>query len=446
MTTAPRSLLAAFVLPLLLPTCSFSESPAACADAGSGWCLARRITGDVPGGELGFRFGEPLDVDGDRAADIAAGTRFKMLGGVRQNGGASIWSGRTGKKIREWEGEHTDGLMGHWVLAVPDVSGDRLADVVVAAPNARVGLDVGTGIVSARSPRTGKQIWTRGGGRLGQFGWDLSPAGDHNGDGVADIFAGAPSQDSGRAYLLSGKDGAVLQTYAPMADTGSFGWYVARLDDLDRDGRPDVGIGAYKEPGTSGARIGAAYVFSAATGQQLRTWKGSTPSSGFGEVIASLGDINQDGVGEIVVGSPRSEDKSRLMPGEVFVYSGADGTELRRWKGKQPEELYGRMVYSAGDVDGDRIDDLVIGAPWHRQNFVAKVGRVEIRSGRTGEVLHEMFGELGEAWFGWHIRRAPDPDGWGRPALLIGSLRYPVQAKAGTGVLDLWVLRKPEGR
>ena len=45
---------------------------------GTGWCVARRIAGTVPGGELGFRFGEPLDVDGDGHADIAAGARFKL--------------------------------------------------------------------------------------------------------------------------------------------------------------------------------------------------------------------------------------------------------------------------------------------------------------------------------------------------------------------------------
>jgi hypothetical protein len=59
--------------------------------------------------------------------------------------------------------------------------------------------------------------------------------------------------------------------------------------------------------------------------------------------------------------------------------------------------------------------------------------------------LKELFGEGAGSWFGWHIRRAPDPDGRGRPALLIGSLRQAVDGRAGTGVIDLYVLRRNQG-
>ncbi|HYC00081.1 MAG TPA: hypothetical protein VEC57_13185 [Candidatus Limnocylindrales bacterium] len=421
-----------------------AESP--CAGSGGGWCLARRVTGEADGGELGFRFGEPLDVDGDQVADIAAGMRFTRFQGVAENGRAAVWSGRTGVKIRSWDGEHQDGLLGHWVLPVPDVSGDALADVVLSAPNAKVGNVSTTGLVTARSPKTGKVLWSRPGDRHEQLGWDLCVAGDQNGDGTVDVFAGAPSASAGRAYLLSGKDGTVLQTYSPKKKTFSFGWSVARVDDLDRDGRSDLAVGAYREKGVSDAEIGGVHVLSAATGQPIFYWIGQSSRSGFGEVVAALGDINGDGRGEIVVGAPRSDDDDRVVPGEVFVHSGADGAVLHRWKGKQPKELYGRMVVSAGEIDGDGVEDVAIGAPWHHHDFVAKVGRIELRSGRTGAVLHEMFGDVEEAWFGWHIRRAPDPDGMHRPALLISSVRHPIRGKAGVGVLDLYVLQKASDR
>ena len=99
------------------------------------------------------------------------------------------------------------------------------------------------------------------------------------------------------------------------------------------------------------------------------------------------------------------------------------------------------MVVAAGDLDGDGVEDLAIGAPWHRRGAAERVGRVELRSGRTGEVLSELFGDEADCWFGWHIRRAPDPDGLERPTLLIGSLRHPVNGQAAVGVLDLYVLR-----
>jgi hypothetical protein len=99
------------------------------------------------------------------------------------------------------------------------------------------------------------------------------------------------------------------------------------------------------------------------------------------------------------------------------------------------------MVATAGDLDADGVGDVAIGAPWHRHEAADRVGRVELRSGRSGAVLAELLGDEAECWFGWHIRRATDPDGRGRPALLISSLRHPVDGEAAVGVLDLYVLR-----
>ena len=102
------------------------------------------------------------------------------------------------------------------------------------------------------------------------------------------------------------------------------------------------------------------------------------------------------------------------------------------------------MVIGAGDVDGDGVEDVAIGAPWYRRDTADRVGRVEIRSGRSGAVLAELLGDEADCWFGWHIRRAPDPDGQGRPTLLIGSLRHPVDGHLGVGVIDLYVLRRAD--
>ena len=54
------------------------------------------------------------------------------------------------------------------------------------------------------------------------------------------------------------------------------------------------------------------------------------------------------------------------------------------------------MVVAAGDLDGDGVEDLAIGAPWHRRETADRVGRVELRSARTGEILTELFGGEGD--------------------------------------------------
>jgi hypothetical protein len=390
---------------------------------------------------LGFRFGEPLDVDGDGQADIAAGARFTLQQKTLQNGSAAVWSGATGELIRAWEGEWAGGLFGHWVMPVPDLSGDGLADVIVSAPLAPVSGRT-RGIVVARSPKTGEQIWQHTLTEGENFGWDLTTAGDQDGDGHIDLFVGAPGGESGRVYLLSGKNGSVLQTYAPSEERGSFGWYVARLDDLDGDGRADLAVGAPTAQEADGALVGEAWVFSSASGRELQHWKQTDGRGGFGGVLAAVADLDGDGKGEIAVAAPGTEDLARTIPGELRIYSSGTGKELRHWWGRQPGELYGRMIVGAGDLDGDGVEDLAIAAPWHRRDTADQVGRVELRSAKSGAVLGELFGDEAGCWFGWHIRRAPDPDGRGRPALLIGSLRHPVDGMAAVGVLDLYVLRR----
>jgi hypothetical protein len=187
-------------------------------------------------------------------------------------------------------------------------------------------------------------------------------------------------------------------------------------------------------------------VFSSSTGRELYHWTGTDGRGGYGGVVAGAGDLDGDGKSEIVVASPGTEDQSRSIPGEVYLYSGATGKELRHLTGRQPGEQFGRMVVDAGDLDNDAVDDLAIGAPWSRRDASDKVGRVEFRSGRSGAVIGELFGDEADCWFGWHIRRAPDPDGRGRAALLISSLRHPVDGNGGVGVLDLYVLRRAKKR
>lgn len=352
-----------------------------------------------------------------------------------------MWSGATGSVIAQWDGPWPDALFGHWVLPVPGLSRDGRADVVIAAPHARAPDGGMRGIVVARSPETAEEIWSHmeTDRTCENLGWDMALAGDEDGDGVLDLFVGAPGGESGRVYLLSGKDGTTLRALFPTPSASSFGWFLARVDDLDGDQHADLAVGAPFAVEAGGAPVGAAFVISSASGKELHRWVGRDARAGFGVIVAAVADIDGDGKREIAVASPGTEDQTRQLPGELTIYSSTTGKPIRHFSGTHPGEQYGRMVTATDDLDGDGVADLAISAPWYRRGADERIGRIEFRSGKSGARLGELFGEDAEDWFGWHVVRAPDPERRHRPALLISSIRHAVGGRERVGVVDLYV-------
>lgn len=404
---------------------------------------ALRIAGRVAKGELGFRFGPPRDVDGDGVSDLAAGARFTDLE-FTQMGSAAVWSSADGRELARWDGAVADALFGHAVLVGPDADRDGLADVVVAAPNGRYG-DVYRGALFAYSPRSGKVLWSRLGEPYETLGWHLALAGDQDGDGVEDVFAGAPvTGGTGKVYLIGGRDGAVLRVFpSPSTSTGSddlFGWYASATGDLDGDGRQDLVVGAPSAQ-RNGVALGAAYAISTASGKVLHSWHGRHPHGEFGQVVCGLDDLDGDGAGEVAVAEPRREapGAAEKLLGEVTVFSGRSGERLFHWVGVEPGELYGRMVASAPDLDGDGVRDIAVGAPWSTVNGMEKAGRFEVRSGRNGSVLFEAWGDRTDGWLGWHIEAGEGLGPERRRGLVVSALRSAEGSKEGAGALVVFV-------
>jgi FG-GAP repeat len=384
-------------------------------------CLVARVTGDVPGGELGFRFGEPLDLDGDGIGDLAAGARF-----AGDLGYVQVWS--HGAPAARWPGEWPGGLYGQDVIAVPDLDGDGRADLVISAPSARLG-DRVVGIVEARTAG-GTRLWRTIGEPGEGLGWQLAVAGDQDGDGVQDLWAGAPANPSaGHVYLLSGRDGHVLGRIDSTRREDGFGWYVAAIGDLDGDGKPDVVIGApYADLGTG------AVSFAASTGARLRELPGELPESHFGEIVVGLDDVDGDGVPEVAIGAPGSPSKAATR-GDVVIVSGKTGAILHRLAQAQPGELYGRQLALLDDLDGDGVRELAIGAPWAAPEGRARAGRVEVRSLRGMGLVAELRGTVADGWLGWHVARAGAA--LPGPGMVVGALR----SDRAAGALELHAFR-----
>lgn len=349
-------------------------------------CRVARIEGVDPIGQLGFRFGEPLDLDGDGHAEVVAGARYASRAGA--------WSGNL--QVAEWSGTYVEGLFGNVVVGVPDLDGDGNSDVIVSEPTAE--LEGGLrGVVHAYR-LDGTLIW-RAIGALNQgFGWYVERAGDQTGDGIEDLWIGSPSDpEAGVVYLVSGRDG---QVKASFVGPGSFGWHIAALSDLDGDGRTDLAVGAPAAVVDNLYR-GQVFVMSA-TGEILHTFTGEFPDHQFGVMVIGLDDLDNDGVPDLAISAPGGEVATAPGGSEISVLSGATGERLRLLTGRDEDELYGRSLALLDDLDGDGLRDVAIGAPW----FADKAGRVEVRSARDNRVLFELLGDEPESWLGWHIVRS----------------------------------------
>lgn len=395
-----------------------------CGDDGcpDGACLVARIDGTAPGGELGFRFGAPIDLDGDEREDLVVGAR---RGGPGGHGEATAWT-QDGHVLGAWHVDDLDALFGHVALGVPDLDGDGHADVVISAPNAS-GDGVPRGFVDAYA-LDGRRLWRATGDALDGFGWHVERAGDHDGDGIEDLWVGAPSNPArGRVYLVAGRDGHVLRTIESTRTSDQFGWYVVATGDLDGDGESDVAIGA-PTASVNGRTLGTVTLASAATGAVIRELVGELPDHQFGEMLASLDDLDGDGLTDLAIGAPSGIVENAPGGSEIHIVASATGERLHLLTEVEPNELYGRMLATLDDIDGDGTRDLAIGAPWAD----ARRGRVEVRSMRSLAVLADVRGGEDDGWLGWHI--APAAGGAFAVSLL--------HVAANTGAVELYLTRR----
>lgn len=200
------------------------------------------------------------------------------------------------------------------------------------------------------------------------LGSSVSAAGDLNGDGYDDVVVGAERNDSGgadagRVYIHFG--GSVVDAVADLVITGpgmnaDFGTSVANAGDVNGDGHPDLIVGAYGFPG--GLATGRAYIYHggpAMDDSPDRVLNGNEPGSAFGIWVSGVGDVNGDGLSDVVVGAPQGGSG----PGHAYVYFGGSGDAPDLvLTGEAPVDRFGGEVSSAGDINGDGYPDILVGA------------------------------------------------------------------------------------
>ncbi|WP_159396901.1 FG-GAP-like repeat-containing protein [Sorangium cellulosum] len=327
------------------------------------------VNGEISSSDDATRgFGSSLscagDVDGDGLADILVGAPSSDA----HNGEARLYFSDggedfSGRFVDRLSGMREDGQFGGSVAAVGDVNGDGFDDVAVgewAAPYAYLYM----GDASGRLSRSVELS-------LGVSAQDLSAmassAGDVNGDGFSDVMVSFVSSSSARhqtVRLYSGGPGATLDAepemeLMPPTEDSSFASAAASAGDMNGDGFGDVIVGS---PG-----IDRAYIY-------LGSPEGLNPvpdltldgqgSTSFGLVVASAGDMNGDGFGDVAVGTADYVGS----PGAVYVYAGGAGAALDNrpdvaFHAPALGDGFGSVLGSSGDLNGDGYSDLVVAAP-----------------------------------------------------------------------------------
>jgi len=230
-----------------------------------------------------------------------------------------------------------------------------------------------SGVVLLQIPGGGP-TWQAEGNLAGaHFGSSVASAGDVNHDGMADLIVGAPDYDvpggtstqEGRAFVYMGSaTGPGTQpAWTASGTLTRFGVSVSAAGDVNGDGFGDVIVGETGAPGRASVYLGSPSGPSTAPAWVAGN-NGSTPN--YGASVASAGDVNGDGYDDVIVGAPGLGG-----PPRAYLYQGSSaGPALTpSWTGSpQPGGLggateFGAAVSGAGDVNGDGYDDVLVGEP-----------------------------------------------------------------------------------
>ncbi|RMH26010.1 MAG: hypothetical protein D6692_10045, partial [Planctomycetota bacterium] len=284
--------------------------------------------------------GEPIlsdnfDANGDGSNDAVVIAPSSDPSGV---GRVVIVSTATDEVLWQFSAEQTGDVIPIAATA-GDVNDDGLDDVIITIMRWNETTEMMDSWVDVRSGVDGALLFNLQSPAVitDGFGVSVAAAGDVDGDGHDDIIVGAPlggKQVTGRAYVFSGLDGALLRTVHNFGPGAMLGASVAGLGDIDGDGNADYIVGAPADEQS----LGFARAYSGATGALLRSFTATEPGGEFGRNVAALGDITGDGVAEVVVTEPAivldaDASGAPLRQGRVHVYSGADGLSLATLEG-----------------------------------------------------------------------------------------------------------------
>jgi hypothetical protein len=337
------------------------------------------------------------------------------------------------------EGLMAGDLFGACALRIADVDNDTVPDLLVGAPNASPAGASNAGELAVISGITGARVLTIPGTiPLERFGAALAAIGDVTFDGIPEIAVGVPGAGGGlqvgAVRILNGASFAALGTIPGPSTNARFGESLASLDDVNGNGSLDLAVAAPGFTALSGANAGAVFVLDGVTGATLRTFTGMAAFDALGSDLASIADLNGDGLRDLLIGTPGFDSGAGSGSGRSRAVNPTNGATLWTFDGPVAGESVGFVIDDTLDLDQDGVADVVVGAPGAAPSGLPLAGRAYVLSGAAGTILTVVDGLLAGDRLGSVVAGLGDLDADGRGDIAVASPEAQINGNPSAGI------------
>lgn len=355
--------------------------------------VALLLNGVAAGDQFGTALANVGDLTGDGSDDLAIGAPFSDVG-FTDSGSVTVVNGVTGAVIFTFHGTAANQRLGIALCGGGDANGDGTNDIVAGALG-------GAGLVRVFSGAGGGVLFSTnlGASNGDQLGRSLSFAGNLDGVAGDEILAGAPLSDlsgtnAGRANLYAGANGALLFSFVGAAIEDRFGTSVAAGADFNGDGVGDLLIGAARADGAA-TNVGSVTLYSGATQTALWSKFGQNIDANTGTAVAVARGRGRHAIAHAFVASPGAyigfagtgwvQEYGDVSPASPMIHAAL--TDAPLGTGPLGPEIQS-TAFLLGDVDADGTRDIAALIGVTAATGGAILGRIEVRSGSDGSLLH----------------------------------------------------------